>query len=213
MREPVFSLTKEKHKRIADTYRQNMPFYLRGFERCVMRVVLFVLWCVIWLESGTRYVNLSYVYFDSDTRAVIVSLLLSILGYFIFKPYKIFTERSFCGKVEMIEKQRAETVKKDKNGKKVREKGIRSGLYDGTNVLVIRKPDGRLARKTVPNLVAFENLYDIDTEVSVICGVRFPVPLDNKAVPENSRFCTRCGSFESAERTRCSMCFSLMWNK
>ncbi len=203
----------EKHNAVTASYKKTVPFYLRGTERCVLRILLFVLWCIIWLESGTRYVNLSYVYFDSDARAIVIALLLCIVGYFIFKPYKIFTERSYFGKIEVIEKQRAETIKKDKYGKKVRIKDIHAGLYDGTNVLTIRKPNGRLVKKTVPNLIAFDGIYDLDRYVSVVCGVRFPAPMDKTVIPEKTCFCTNCGSFEKQERTRCSMCYSLLWYK
>ncbi len=203
----------EKHKEIYSLCRNTLPFYSRGREKRFLRVILFILWCIIWLESGKRYASLSYVYLDSDARAVVVAVLLCVLGYFIFKPYKIFTERTYFGKIEVIEKQRAETIKKDKHGKKVHIKDIHSGLYDGTNMLIVRTPTGRLKKKKVPNLVAFDSIYDIDIPVSVMSGEKFPVPLTRDFLPGNRCFCTRCGSFERLEKERCSMCFSLLWYK
>lgn len=210
----TLSQLKERHGSIMSSYKAVIPTYKRVTFFCLLRIVLFVLWCFIWLESGNRYLNLDYVYYDSgDTRLIAIPLLISVVGFFIFKPYKIFTERSYFGKIEKIEKQSAELIKKDKSGAKVIIKRMHMVMYDGYNLLTIRKKNGRLAKKKVPNLASFDKLYDIDSSVSVINGVKFPVPMNKGVVPENKCLCTKCGSFETSDRIRCSMCFTLLWYK
>ena len=210
----TLSQLKERHEEIMSSYKNNLPLYNRGLFWCIVRCVLFVLWCIIWLESGNRYLNLDYVYYDmGSTKLIIVPLLIAVAGFFIFKPYKIWTERTYFGKIEKIEKQSAELIKKDENGVKVIIKRMHMVMYDGYNTLTIRKKNGRLAKKKVPNLATFDKLYDIDSSLSVINGLRFPAPMNKGVIPENMCLCTKCGSFESKERTRCSMCFTTLWYK
>ena len=205
---------KKRHKEIMSSYKSTLPFFARGTFFCLLRIVLFVAWCVIWLESGTRYLNLDYVYYDSgDARLILIPMLLSVIGFFIFKPYKIWSQRTYFGKIERIEKQNAELIKKNDKGVKIVIKRMHMVMYDGMNTLTIRKKNGRLAKKKVPNLAAFDKLYDLDSSVSVINGIRFPAPMDKNVIPENMCLCTACGSFERNTRTRCSMCFSTLWYK
>ncbi|MBQ7399323.1 MAG: hypothetical protein IJW06_02520 [Clostridia bacterium] len=210
----TLSQLKERHAEIISSYRETLPIYKRGTFWCFIRCVLFVLWCLIWLESGTRYLNLDYVYYDmGSSKLIFVPMLISVAGFFIIKPYKIWTGRTYFGKIEKIEKQSAELIKKDDKGAKVIIKRMHMVMYDGMNVLTVRKPSGRLVNKKVPNLINFDRIYDIDSSISVINGLRFPVPMNKNVIPEGMCFCTKCGSFESKERTRCSMCFTTLWYK
>ena len=210
----TLSQLKERHKEIMTSYKETLPLYKRGTFRCALRVVFFVLWCVVWLESGNRYLSLDYVYYDmGDARLLIVPMLISIAGFFIIKPYKIWTDRTYFGKIEKIEKQNALLIKKDDKGARVIIKRMHMVMYDGYNMLTIRKKNGRLAKKKVPNLATFDKLYDIDSSLSVINGLRFPAPMNKGVIPEGMCLCTKCGSFESKERIRCSMCFTTLWYK
>lgn len=210
----TLSQLKERHDEIMSSYRNTLPLYKRGSFFCVLRIALFVFWCFIWLESGNRYLKLDYVYYDmGDTRLLIVPLLISAAGFFIIKPYKIWTERTYLGKIEKIEKQNALLIKKDDKGARITIKRMHSVMYDGVNMLTIRKPNGRLAKRKVPNLASFDRLYDIDSSVSVINGLKFPAPMNKSVIPAGMCLCTKCGSFESKDRTRCSMCFTTLWYK
>ena len=210
----TLSQLKERHNEIMASYQETIPFYRRGSFYCAMRIVLFIAWCIIWLESGNRYLKLDYVYYDmGDARLLIIPMLISVLGFFIIKPYKIWTDRTYFGKIEKIEKQNALLIKKDDKGAKVIIKRMHMVMYDGVNTLTIRKSNGRLAKKKVAHIASFDKLYDLDTSVCVINGVFFPVPMNDAVIPENMCLCTRCGSFESEKRTRCSMCFTTLWYK
>ena len=210
----TLSQLKERHKEIMSSYKETLPFYKRGSFFCALRIVFFIAWCIIWLESGNRYLKLDYVYYDmGDARLLIIPMLISVLGFFIIKPYKIWTERTYFGKIEKIEKQNAILIKKDDKGAKVIIKRMHMVMYDGLSTLTIRKSNGRLAKRKVPHIASFDKLYDLDTSVSVINGVMFPVPMNKAVIPENMCLCTRCGSFESEKRTRCSMCFTTLWYK
>ena len=205
---------KEIHSEIMSSYKRIIPFYKRGIFFCLLRIALFAFWCFIWFESGNRYLNLDYVYYDmGDTRLLIVPLMLSVIGFFVFKPYKIWSQRTYYGKIEKIEKQNAELIKKDKKGTRVVIRQTHMVMYDGFNTITVRKKNGRLSKKKVPNLATFDRLYDLDTSVSVINGVRFPVPMNKNVIPAGMCLCTKCGSFEKKTRTRCSMCFSTLWYK
>ena len=187
----TLSQLKERHGEIMSSYKNILPFYKRGVFFCLLRIELFLFWCFIWLESGNRYLKLDYVYYDmGDTRLLIVPMLISIAGFFIFKPYKIWTDRTYFGKIEKIEKQNAELIKKDDKGVKVVVKRMHMVMYDGFNTLTIRKKNGRLAKRKVPNLASFDKLYDIDSSISVINGVRFPAPMNKAVIPENMCLCT-----------------------
>lgn len=210
----TLSQLKERHGEILSTYKTTLPFYKRGVFFCLLRIVLFAAWCFIWLYSGKNYFSLDYVHYDkSDARFLIVPMMLAIIGFFIFKPYKIWSDRTYFGKVEKIEKQSAEIIKRNEKGAKVVVKRMRMVMYDGFNTLTIRKKNGRLVKRKVPNLASFDKIYDLDSSVSVICGVRFPAPMNKAVVPQDKCFCTKCGSFEKTTRTRCSMCFTTLWYK
>lgn len=209
------SQLKERHNSIMSSYKNTIPFYKRGSFFCLMRIVIFIAWCIVWLESGNRYLNLDYVYYDTaDARLLIIPMLLCTIGLFVIKPYKIFTTYTFYGKIEKIEKQSAELVTKDKQGKKVVIKRMHMVMYDGYNIITVKKKGGKRTKKIkVPNLATFDRLYDLDSSVSVINGVRFPVPMNKNVVPSGMCLCTKCGSFEKNTRTRCSMCFTTLWYK
>ena len=210
----TLSQLKTRHKEIMSTHKDVLPFYKRGPFRCFLRIVLFLAWCALWLYSGKTYLSLDYVYYDAgDVRFLIVPMLLAVIGFFIFKPYKIWTQRTYFGKIEKIEKQSAEIIKKNEKGAKVVIKRMHMVMYDGFNTLSIRKKSGRLVKRKVPNLATFDRIYDLDSSVSVICGEKFPAPMNRAVVPEGKCFCTKCGSFESTTRTRCSMCFTTLWYK
>ena len=210
----TLSQLKSRHSEIMSSYKNTLALYKRGTFFCFLRVVLFVTWCIVWLESGNRYLNLDYVYYNSgDIRLLVIPLLISTLGVFIFKPYKIWTERTYFGKIEKIEKQNAILIRKNEKGEKIRIKRMHMVMYDGLNTLTIRNINGRLVKKKVPNLAKFDSIYDIDSSVSVINGLVFPAPMNKAVIPKDKCFCTSCGSFESLERTRCSMCFSTLWYK
>lgn len=210
----TLSQLKTRHKEIMSSYKNTLPFYKRGTFFCLLRIAAFIGWCITWFESGNRYLKLDYVYYDmGDMRLLFVPMLLSAVGFFVFKPYKLWTDRTYFGKIEKIEKQSAELIKKDDKGKKVVIKRMHMVMYDGFNTLTIRKKNGRLVKKKAPNLAAFDKLYDIDSSVSIINGLRFPVPMNRNVIPENMCLCTKCGSFEKKERTRCSMCFTTLWYK
>ena len=109
----TLSQLKERHNEIMSSYKSTLPFYNRGVFFCLLRIVLFLAWCFLWLYSGKKYLSLDYVYYDyGDVRFLIVPMLLAIIGFFIFKPYKIWTDRTYFGKIERIEKQSAEIIKK-----------------------------------------------------------------------------------------------------
>ena len=115
----TLSQLKTRHKEIMSSYKNTIPFYKRSTFFCLLRIVAFFAWCLIWFESGNRYLKIDYVYYDmSDMRLLFIPMLLSIIGFFIFKPYKIWTDRTYFGKIEKIEKQSAELIKKDEKGKK-----------------------------------------------------------------------------------------------
>ena len=210
----TLSELKSRHREIMSSYKETLPFHKRGVFFCLLRIVLFFAWCLLWLYSGNNYLNLDYVYYDKgDVRFLIVPMLLAIIGFFVFKPYKIWTDRTYFVKIEKIEKQSAEIIKKNEKGAKVVIKRMHMVMYDGFNTLTIRKKSGRLVKRKVPNLATFDRLYDLDSSVSVICGTKFPAPMNKSVIPESMCLCTKCGSFEKNTRTRCSMCFTTLWYK
>lgn len=203
---------KERHSIITASYYKTLPFYLRGREKHILRLFLFIFWCFVWFESAYRYLRLDYVYYNmKDPRLFIVPIMVVLIGFIIFKPQKLITNRTRFGKIEAVEKQGAYIISKDESGKIVTTKKLRRRVFDGTNVITVRLSNGKLKNYKVPNLAKFDELYTVDSSVSLIAGEKFPVPMDKNAIPAGMFFCTRCGAFERTVHKYCGSCHSLLW--
>lgn len=208
----TLSQLRERHNEIVTSYKKALPFYSRGREKHLFFLFLFFVWCFVWFESAYRYLNLDYVYYNmKDPRIIIIPLFIILFGFYIFKPQRIYTNRTLFGKIEAIEKQGAYTISKDETGKIVRTKKLRRRIFDGTNIITVRIYNGKLKNYKVPNVAKFDMLYDIDSSVSIISGEKFPVQMDKNLISQGKYFCTRCSSFEESPRTYCSSCHSRLW--
>ncbi len=209
----------EKHKAILEKYKSNVPFYKKGVFKNALSVVLTAIWCYFWLEAALRHYSLLYVDFSfTNPRIYILPVILILLALYFFKPQRIFYDKTLCGTIEKISYKAGYTEKTGVKGapaslKRQYRRTTAMTVHLGTAKITVKSPDGKTAKKTVFVHENFGDIYKEGQSVSMVCGENFPIPLDEKIVPEGKTLCTCCSSFEASSNTRCSMCRELLWNR
>ncbi len=196
-----YSSMQNRHNEILALYKSVVPIHRQGGTGNLIRLMLFVCWCYIWIESALRYYGLNYVDFDvTNPRFYIMSLIILAASTYVFKPYKIVSDKGFFGKIEKIQRE-TEVVG---NKKRLSRREI--------FVLTIRKNNGKLTEKKLAAFHHFNDVYKIDSSVSCVVGIKLPVPMDTDTLCGN-HFCTKCGSFEPENFRYCALCHSRLWYK
>lgn len=207
---------KEKHDIICRRYLDKVPFYMRGDFKRFVRLVLFLVWCCVWTDSAIRYYSLDYVDFSfMNPRIYIIPVIILILGIWIFKPYRFFTDKTRCGVIENIARSQGYNARMS-GGTRFGGKSV-SARYTvpikSSYTVTVRGIDGKKTVKKIPAFENFSRLYKEGSAVSVISGVALPIPLEDGIISKERCLCTSCGSFEPSDYKRCNMCHSLLWNK
>ena len=197
----------EKHKQLLEEYNSALPLYKRGIFKVYSGFILTILWFIVWLDAAIRLYGLPYVDFSwKNPRIYILSLILIIIAWKLFKPYRVFTDKSYYGVITGIETGKA--------SKKTGSSGRRIFYANVTTLnLEILACDGKTRYKKVFATKGLNEIYQKGTEVSVICGEKYPVPLDRQLVPQGKALCTKCGSLEDKSYTYCYTCHRLLWFK
>lgn len=205
-----------KHAEIYKQYVENVPVYMRGDFKRLLRLVLFLIWCGVWAESAIRYYNLDYVDFSfMNPRIYIIPVVIIVLGIWIFKPYRFFTDRTRCGFIEDITFIQGYNARMG-GGARMGNKFVSARNTVQVKNAVTVTVTGSDGKKSVKKMAAFENfskLYKKGSAVSVISGVDLPIPLEEGIVPRGRCLCTKCGSFEPSDYRRCNMCHAILWYK
>jgi len=195
---------------------ENVPFYSRGEFKKLMRLVLFLAWCGIWTESAIRYYNLDYVDFSPmNPRIYIIPVIILVIGLWVFKPYRFFTDKTMCGSIERIAFSDGYTARMG-GGARMGGKSVSARHAEkikNTVTVTVVNDEGKRSVKKMTTFVNFNKLYKEGSGVSVICGVDIPIPFDKTVIPQGRCLCTKCGSFEPLDYKRCNMCHALLWYK
>ena len=198
---------EEKHKQLLEEYNTAIPLHKRGVFKVYSCFVLTFVWFAVWLDAAIRLYALPYVDFSAkNPRIYILSVILIIAAWKLFKPYRVFTEKTCYGVIKSIKK-----------GKKSRKTGSsgRKIFYSecDTLELTILCSDGKERIKTVFVTKGLDKIYTEGTEVSIICGENYPVPVAKQLLPEGKSLCTKCGSLEESSYTYCYTCHRTLWFK
>ncbi len=213
-----YDLMWERHNQILAQYKENIPVYSRGTFKNLLRLCLFLAWCVAWIESALRYYGLNYVDFDkTNPNFYLMSLLVLAVSVAVFKPYRMFTDKNCFGKIEKIEREtevgQAAEGSKNTKGTRVHRGGARIRFVRReVFVLTIRKNNGKTVEKKLTAFHNFHDVYKIGSSVSVIVGIKLPIPMDADILCGN-HFCTKCGSFEPIDFRHCALCHNRLWYK
>ena len=196
----------EKHKIIIDCYKKTIPFLRRGTFRVHLGTFLFFAWIFVWTESAIRYYSLDYVDFSlKNPRIYILPVILLIVGWRLFRPYRSLTEKTCFGKISSV-KLKSEYVKGKQAGRRVFflpvvVARISVDLGNGKT----HKIKCRISPKT-------REMLTEGTYITVITGEKLPVCHD-KTKYGGELFCTNCGSLSSQSYTLCFHCKKRLWTK
>ncbi len=196
---------KEIHESILRRYKSKLPFYKRGSFKVYGGLVITVLWVLIWLEAAIRYFSLAYVEFSlMNPRIYIIPPILLALAIWWFKPQRVFTEKTYFGVIESVEK-----IKKNK---KTHSSGKRIFFrtFDAQK-LTVTDYNGKMRTKTVFISPSAPKLYEKGSVITVIAGENYPVPHSPDTIPENNVLCTKCGSLNADNYKYCFTCHHTMW--
>ncbi len=200
-----------KHQSIIELYNSKTPKLLRVRTKVTIALLAFIAWCMVLIESGVRYFMLPYVDFDpKKPMFYVMCALISAVSIAIFKPYRFFTKKSYYGKITHFT-----NTSRSISGLTPREKTwtILSGRKSQAYCLTLATPDEKTKTVYIPQSDYAKQIYTAGSYVSVICGVKIPVPMDKSKIPSDKCICTYCGSLESSGHMRCSVCRETLWYK
>ena len=197
---------REKHERIVKCYNDTVPFYRRGKFKIHFSTFLFFFWIFVWVESAIRYYSLDYVDFSfKNPRIYILPVILLIVGWNLFKPYRSIREKTCFGKISDI-KLSKEYVKGKRSGRRV------SYVQAVMAELSIDTSDEKQYRIKIPFNGKAKELFEKGVYVTVIMGEKYPVCHDNGRY-KGELFCTHCSSMSSSTYSLCFNCRKKLWIK
>ncbi len=201
-----YEYEKEKHRQIIGLYKNRIPYFSRGIFKVHLSFLAFIVWCIVWVESAVRYYNLDYVDFSlMNPRIYIFPAILLLVGFHLFRPYRIFTEKNYYGVITQV-KNVKKLVKSHSAGRRV--------FYSNAPVskLYIMDSKGKVRKKTVRMSKELISIYQPNVVVTVI-GAE-PLPLCHDKARYGGRLpCVNCGNLENPSYNRCFNCRKLLWTK
>jgi len=219
MTEANYERLLPKHKELIEKYNKNVAFFKKGSFKNALSILLSLAWCWLWLKSALGYYSLLYVDFSfTNPRIYILPVILILLALYLFKPQRIFYDRTLCGTIQKITYKAGYTVKTGAKGvpaaaKRQYRRASVATVHFRKAKITVKSHDGRTAKKTVVVHENFGEIYKKGMAVSSISGEKYPIPLENGVVPEGKVFCTSCSSFEPQGYGRCTMCHETLWNR
>ncbi len=172
----------------------------------LVRGILFCLWVAVWGFGAYSYNDRHQTYPDSRKilgwKLVLLIGAAVITGFFLFRIWKFFTDRSFCGTVESTSLSHTYSPSDDPSMLKALQSG-RSDFHLKT-VLKVRLKNGK--RKQI-RFVQKEGSYLYYYEGTEIVHFRgLPYPIRTEALP-GSWACAACGKIHKEPLTRCDACY------
>lgn len=196
----------EKHRHLLRLYTQKVPFLSRGMFKVYLCFAATVIWIAVWIEAAVRYFSLAYVDFSiKNPRIYILPIVLFFAAWKLFKPYKLFTEKTYFGGITDI-KYKKKQVRSHFAGRRI----YYTAALEGT--LFITDEKGKVHKKKLFLSQALHKLYQKGLTVTVIKGEKYPLCHD-KTKYEGKLPCIHCGNLEDASYNRCFNCRKLLWTK
>ena len=196
----------EKHNLIMKCYKENVPFFRRGIFRVHLSTFLFLVWILVWTESAIRYYSLDYVDFSlKNPRIYILPVILLIVGWKLFKPYRSITEKTVFGKITDVRFKR-EYVKGKRYGRRV--------VYQPVIMthLTIQTGDGKEYITKCRLNERMQKILEKGITITHIAGENYPICHD-KSRYNGELLCTRCGVLSADTYTLCMDCKKRLWTK
>lgn len=164
--------------------------------RRILSLVLTVLWYVFWIDSSLAYFARPYATFNPKNVMMYISAaVLLLLPFALFKPQRLFTDRTFCGRV-------TRTCSHNRVGNTTLSKSTRLTLT------VRRFDNGKLKTLRLTLRPGLREYYPEGCAVCKLSGVPYPVRLDadQAARPRDTVLCHHCGWFNPRRYERCFEC-------
>ena len=167
--------------------------------RCLRRalsLVLTVVWYVFWIDSSLSYFSRPYATFNPKNVMMYISAaVLLLLPFELFKPQRLLTDRTFCGRV-------TQTRSNNRVGNTTLSKSTRL-------TLTVRRFDN--GKSQTLRLTLRPGLREYFPEGCAVCklsGVPYPVrrDADRAERQRDTVLCHHCGWFNPRRYERCFEC-------
>ncbi len=176
-------------------------------KKDVRRVVLYLIWMAVWY-SGAWFYNYSHQTYPPERQMVSWRLWLwmlasALLGFFVFRIYLFFTDRTYRGVIHYSGLSQTYEASRD------------PGLGNATDwdfrlntALQVRIPGQKKLKKVhFEQKIGFYFYYYEGTEIVKLHGLPYPVAVGSYHPHARDRVCLACGQVASRECTRCEVCF------
>jgi hypothetical protein len=169
--------------------------------RDVRRVIGFLLWVGIWLGGALSY-NANHKTYPDYRRMVGWRLwlwlaLAAATGFFLFRLWKFFTDRTFEGTIQQAGLSRSYSASSDPGDGM--EYDFRLNTY-----LKIRTDSGKLRRIRFEQKRGFYQYYGEGNRVLHLHGLPYPLNLDREQT--HGCVCSACGMWVERYQPQCDAC-------
>ena len=191
---------------------QRLPKQNRDLKRYVLkkdirRVVLYLLWMLAWY-SGAVFYNYSHQTYPPERRMEGWRLLLwmlasAALGFFFFRIYLFFTDKSYRGVITVSGLSQSYEASRDP--------GLSNSIdwdFRLNTALRISVPGEKQTRRVhFEQKRGFYFYYYEGTEILKLRGLPYPLAVGNRHPDALPKVCLACGQIAGTDETQCSVCF------
>ena len=183
-------------KRNADLRRYVL---LKDIRRCV----LYALWCGFWFYGIWFYNVNREAYPDgrqlSGWRFVALIVFVLVIGFFLFRMQKFFTQRTLAGKILQSNITHSYTYSEDP--------GLFNGIkydYRLKTALIVQTEDGKQKKIRFEQKMGSYQSHRVGEYIIRFHGLAYPInPTINK---ESGYMCVACGRFHKQWQPHCAVC-------
>ncbi len=178
------------------------------FKKTFKRCLFFFLWMVVWF-GGAMFYNAEHQTYPEERRMTgwrltLLMFLMFVVGFLLFRMWKIWTERSVCGIIETSDLSHTYTTADSP-------RCCHAGGYEHRlkKTLRIRTANGSHQRIRFEQKNGSYLYYREGTEVIRFYGLPYPIEIDRESF--DGYVCVACGRHSDVWTERCVECgFSLV---
>ena len=183
---------------------QDLRRYVRGKDW--RRLCLYLIWIALWYGGAAVYNNNHQTYPPERLmlgwKLLLWMLASVILGFFLFRIYTFFTDRSYRGAILSSGLSQSYEGSKDPGLLKAADYDFRLNTD-----LRIDTHEGKHKRLRFEQKNGFYFYYYEGTEIVKLHGLPYPIAIDHRSPHSKHRMCAACGQVNSPEDSRCQTCF------
>lgn len=170
-------------------------------RRDAIRILAFALWILLWLLGAHSYNQNRQAYPPERRilgwRLLVLMAAVSVVGFFLFRVYKLFTERACIGVIESSGLSHAYRSSADPG------RGMQYDFRLNTT-LTVRLSSGKKMRLRFEQKNGFYQYYREGTRIGRFRGLPYPVRLCDDG--KEGYVCVACGCMHPSLLSHCEAC-------